>query len=161
MDKLKQIQEQRNEHRRLRLNALIEEHCWGHNSILVKKAAQKGFDTLSASLVSQYSTGARPITDRTVHMIEDSMDLPGWFGSTADGPGMQECECSEETCGPHWEVLKDLADLLPEDADVWAAQIKAAATKARRLKADEGGMPKPPQVPPPKVGNGAKGKRSS
>lgn len=33
---------------------------------------------------------------------------------------------------PRDPVLDDLAALLPEDADVWRAQIRAAATKARR-----------------------------
>lgn len=34
-------------------------------------------------------------------------------------------------------ILDDLAALLPEDADVWRAQIRAAATKARRAKEEK------------------------
>jgi transcriptional regulator with XRE-family HTH domain len=45
-------------------------------------------------------------------------------------------------------VLIDLEALEPEDADVWRAQIRAAATKIRRQRSAEtsGFAPKPPQV---------------
>ncbi len=47
-------------------------------------------------------------------------------------------------------VLVDLATLDPEDADVWRAQIRAAATKIRRQRSAETAdfVPKPPQVAP-------------
>lgn len=37
----------------------------------------------------------------------------------------------------HDPILDDLAELYPEDAEVWRVQIRAAAAKARRLKEEK------------------------
>lgn len=51
---------------------------------------------------------------------------------------------------PRATILDDLDALLPEDAEVWRAQIKAAAIKARRMKEerDRDRAEKQPTDPP-------------
>jgi hypothetical protein len=50
---------------------------------------------------------------------------------------------------PRDPVLEDLAALLPEDADVWRAQIRAAATKARRSVVEVSLQAAPAPAPAP------------
>ena len=75
---------------------------------------------------------------------------PVWLAS-GEGPmrAMQTSRAADNATALHDPVLDDLAELEPEDADVWRAQIRAAATKVRRAKtkqlAETGDFaPKPP-----------------
>lgn len=65
----------RQEQRRLRLVDLIKERCYDRNAIFSKATG------INASLVSQYKTGARPLTEKSISVIENKLDVPGWFGA--------------------------------------------------------------------------------
>ena len=80
---------------------------------------------------------------------------PIWLAS-GEGPmrAMQTPRAADNATALHDPVLDDLAELEPEDADVWRAQIRAAATKVKREKArlvaeTADFAPKPPQHTPP------------
>jgi len=140
--------------RRARMNDLIEAKCYGRSAIFSK------ISKINPSLVSQYRTGVRAITERTVGMIETAFALPGYFGQTPsesdalaaaveaheievfnthlhEGNVLARQASSERGHVPQQflDACEDLAVLLPEDAAVWVAQIKAAATKVRRANA--------------------------
>ena len=77
---------------------------------------------------------------------------PIWLAS-GDGAmrAMQTPRTADNAAALHDPVLDDLAALDPEDADVWRAQIRAAATKVRREKARQMAetadfAPKPPPL---------------
>ena len=137
-------QEAVQEHRRARLNELIEAKCYQRAAIFSKISG------INPSLASQYRTGVRQITERTVSMIEQAFALPHWFTQpvgtniVADAPTVLDAPAAlvappADCCihGPECEALwDDLNAMLPEDKVVWIAQIKAAATKVRRANGE-------------------------
>lgn len=48
----------------------------------------------------------------------------------------QERKITEASRNKDAELLSDMAELLPEDAEVWRAQIHAAAVKSRRERGE-------------------------
>jgi hypothetical protein len=139
------------ERRRERLSSLIVAKCFERAAIFAKITG------INPSLVSQYRTGARPITERTVAVIEAAFALPNWFEQTDEESEDAEIVAdafaaiaampdAPATFSParlrpndrFANVLTDLASLLPEDAAVLVAQIEAAAIKARRANASQG-----------------------
>ena len=143
--------------RRARMNDLVEQKCYGRAAIFSKVSR------INPSLVSQYRTGARPITERTVAMIETAFALPGFFSMTdaeADvaasvalaavaeqeanyeqvrrAANAEAREAGHVSQAQHkfCDACDDLAILLPEDAAVFVSMIKAAATKVLRARAE-------------------------
>ena len=129
-------------HRIARLEDLIEASCYSRASILCK------ITKINPSLVSQYRAGLRPITERTVAMIEKAFNQLGWFEAEHNSAQAQALPTAPmvlpnstmhshalavETFGP---VCDDRSVLLPEDAGIFVAQISAAATKVRRAASE-------------------------
>lgn len=67
--------------RRARLGDLINAKCYQRATIFSK------ISTINPSLVSQYRAGLRPISARTITMIETAFALPGWF-TQPEGTGV-------------------------------------------------------------------------
>jgi len=86
----------------------------------------------SPGQVNQWLTGYRSVGDGVARHIEMVLDLGnGWMDGKASQ--LKQKPVTREAT-PIDTVLADLAALEPEDADVWRAEIRRAAIKARKEK---------------------------
>lgn len=95
---------------------LIQQKSYDRSSIFSKATG------INASLVSQYKTGARPLTERSILQIEERMDVPGYFGldggseSESTKPAVAGLTLSIERLSPDALMLASFYDKVPVGA---------------------------------------------
>lgn len=98
---------------------------------------------MSKSVVNQLKTGRmQSIASRYAYKLEDEYGINArWFqlgvGNMLELKTPNQVKQSIEKYNTRDPILDDLDALPPEDADVWRAQIRAAAIKARQLKQEK------------------------
>jgi hypothetical protein len=110
------VNDEREEARRLKLIELIRQKSYDRSSIFSKATG------INASLVSQYKTGARPLTERSILKIEERMNAPGWFGldggseSESTKPAVAGLKLSIEHLSQNALMLASFYDKVPVGA---------------------------------------------
>jgi hypothetical protein len=127
---------------------LIKAKCYDRAAIFTRVSK------VNPSLVSQYRSGQRAITERTVFVIEEAFNTPGWFAAP-EGTGVSmDADATPIPSQPQFiarpithgrnawldqsKIICDYLDALqPEEAEmmlvVFVAQLKFEAVKASRL----------------------------